>query len=257
MPKIPKIKLAAEYLLKLADEQLAAMPEEQTHEMGEPSSQEGLEHMHTESEDFPAEHEDQTQPEEADAATYTQGEPLEEPLSEDISPEEEQDDAEVEHLISQLTPEQIDDLAAQLAEDIQQPDQNQDEDTSALAQAIQEHLAQNPEASIPEAAPEKIACLNIFKSAEYIEGFLNEALSSGTSIKEAVDLYDSVLADALSFVKTAENVHQVIILLQKKLKKLKQILLKSNIDNQDNEVIDENHSIAEAAIQSLRKMMSL
>lgn len=205
MPKIPKIKLAAEYLLKLAEEHSVASPEEQAHEEGETPEHEALEHLHSESEDPMSEYPEQGNPEES--LQSPELEQAELPTAEGLEHEESgegHDDSEVEQLISQLTPEQLDHLAAQLSEDIQHPGQSEGEDTAALAQAIQEHLAQNPEASLPEADPEKTASLNLIKSAEYIEGFLNEAIYHGATIKEAVDLYDSSLVDALSFVKTSE-----------------------------------------------------
>ena len=206
MPKIPKIKLAAVYLLKLAEEHSAANPEEQAHEMGETPEHEALEHLHSESEDPMSEYPEQGNLEEiSELPGHEQAELPAEEAVEHGEPSEEHEDSEVEHLLSQLTPEQLDHLAAQLSEDIQHPDQHEGEDTAALAQAIQEHLAQNPEASLPEAAPEKAASLNLIKSAEYIEGFLNEAVYHGATIKEAVDLYDSSLVDALSFVKTSED----------------------------------------------------
>lgn len=206
MPKIPKIKLAAVYLLKLAEEHSAANPEEQAHEMGETPEHEALEHLHSESEDPMSEYPEQGNLEEiSELPGHEQAELPAEEAVEHGEPSEEHEDSEVEHLISQLTPEQLDHLAAQLSEDIQHPDQHEGEDTAALAQAIQEHLSQNPEASLPEASPEKTASLNLIKSAEYIEGFLNEAVYHGATIKEAVDLYDSSLVDALSFVKTSED----------------------------------------------------
>jgi hypothetical protein len=206
MPKIPKIKLAAVYLLKLAEEHAAANPEEQAHEMGETPEHEALEHLHSESEDPMSEYPEQGNPEGvSELPGHEQAELPAEEVVEHGEPSEGHEDSEVEHLISQLTPEQLDHLAAQLAEDMHDPGQHEGEDTAALAQAIQEHLAQNPEASLPEASHEKTASLNLIKSAEYIEGFLNEAVYHGATIKEAVDLYDSSLVDALSFVKTSED----------------------------------------------------
>lgn len=179
MPKIPKIKLAAEYLLKLADEYMAANPEEQAHEQGETPEQEVAEHA-------PGGYEENAVEEGEQALPVA-------------------DDAEIEKVLSDLSPEELDDLASQLAEDMQHPDEQETDDTAALAQAIQEHLSQNPEAQAPDVSPEKTASLNLIKSAEYIEGFLNEAISHGATVKEAVDLYDSSLVDALSFAKIAED----------------------------------------------------
>lgn len=215
MPKIPKIKLAAEYLLKLADAHAKATAEEseQAHEQAETPAQETLEHM-------PGEYEEHGEvlPEEAHEATnheheespaaemseHSEGEGLPDEL--EAAPplnEEPHEDAVIEHMLSQLSPEQVEHLASQLSADIQHPEQNEGDDTAELAQAIQEHLAQNPEAAAPEAPSEKMAALNLMKSAEYIEGFLNQATSSGVSIKEAVDAYDHALVYALNTIKTS------------------------------------------------------
>jgi hypothetical protein len=204
MPKIPKIKLAAEYLLKLADAHAEAKAEEaeQAHEQSETPEQEALEHM-------PGEYEEHGEvlPEESpepELSEHPEVEGLPEGLEDtDLPSEEAHEDAAVEQMLSQLSPEQIDQLASQLSEDIQHPEQREDDDTAELAQAIQEHLADNPEAAVPEASSEKMAALNLMKSAEYIEGFLNQATSSGVSIKEAVDTYDYTLVNFLNEIKTA------------------------------------------------------
>ena len=215
MPKIPKIKLAAEYLLKLADAHAEAMAQdpEQAHEQAETPEQEALEHMPGEYEEhgeaLPEEpqeaptHEQEESPE-AEMFEHPEGEVSPEELEASPHPDEEgHDDAAIEHMLSQLSPEQVDQLASQLSADIQHPEQHEGDDTAELAQAIQEHLEQNPEAAAPEASPEKMAALNLMKSAEYIEGFLNQATFSGASIKEAVDIYDHTLVNALNEIKTA------------------------------------------------------
>ena len=110
----------------------------------------------------------------------------------------------VEQLLSQLSPEEIEHLATMLSGDMQNPEAAEGgEDVSSLAKAIEAHLGQNPEASVEGAAPEKMASLHLIKSASYIEGFLNQAISGGVSVKQAVDMYDQSLSETLQSVKTA------------------------------------------------------
>jgi hypothetical protein len=207
MPKIPKIKLAAEYLLKLAEtaEMEMSPADEQAHEQLETPEEELLEHQDTASED-PNLEQHPLEEEALAPAEEPEHEQLEAPEAEAIEHPEEQvhDDLAVEQLLSQLTPEQIEQLATELSEDIQTPGEEDSGNTAALAQAIQEHLTQNPDATVPEASPEKLAALEIFKTAEYIEGFLSQATSEGVTIKKAVDLYDRVLINVLELVKDAE-----------------------------------------------------
>jgi len=108
------------------------------------------------------------------------------------------DSAEVEHMLSQLSPEELEHLATQLHGDHAGAEEHPEEhDTAGLAQALEQHLAQSPEAS-PEGLPaEKAAALQFVKSASYIEGFIDHALSEGANVKEAVDMYDYALADTL------------------------------------------------------------
>jgi hypothetical protein len=157
MPKVPKIKLAADYLLKLSE-------------------------IATEQSEIPAE----------------------------APVEETAEDAEIEQILSQLSPEQLEMLAAELADDINNPGDTSSGNTAALAQAIQESLGQNPEASVPSADAGAQEAAEIFKSAEYIEGFLNQAKASGVSVKKAVDLYDQVLTNVLGLAKSAKakNKHE-------------------------------------------------
>ena len=145
---------------------------------------------------------------------------------------------DVDHLLSQLSPEELEHLTSMLAEDMHphgaehgdmegvphegmegaehgdmegvphegmEGAEHEEADPQALAQAIQAHLAENPEAN-PEVSPEKMAALDFVKSAAYIEGFLEQAIGRGASVKEAVDLYDSALSrsiEALDVEKTA------------------------------------------------------
>jgi hypothetical protein len=112
------------------------------------------------------------------------------------------DNAEVEHVLSKLSSEQLDKLALELSEDIHSV--SQVKDNAKIAQDIQASLEKNPEASIKSATHKQQDSLAIFKSAEYIEGFLNQAQAEGVSIKKAVDLYDTVLFNVLDLAKTAE-----------------------------------------------------
>jgi hypothetical protein len=114
----------------------------------------------------------------------------------------EEDSAEA--LLSQLSPEELEELAASLSGEMQDPSQDAGgEDVEALAQAIQQNLAENPEASVEGAAPEQEQALDAIKSASYIEGFIKEALHTGLDIKQAVNMYDQALTEAVESLKTA------------------------------------------------------
>ena len=196
MPKIPKIKIAAAYLLKLADEATAmTQPEpQQVHEDLESPETETLEKTETQathSTDDP----EALAPEELEESENNSSVTEEPSDLENLGGAH--DEAYVEHMLSQLSPEEVEQLAAHLAEDINQPDQQNEKPTAELAQAIQEQLSQSPEIDTANMPPEKAAAFNLFKTSEYIEGFLTQAQESGISTKEAVDLYDSVLVSAL------------------------------------------------------------
>ena len=106
-------------------------------------------------------------------------------------------DAEAEHMLSQLSPEELEHLATQLHGDHAGAEEHPEHDTAGLAQELEQHLAQTPEAN-PEGVPaEKMAALEFVKSASYIEGFLDHALAEGANVKEAVDMYDSVLTETI------------------------------------------------------------
>jgi hypothetical protein len=113
----------------------------------------------------------------------------------------------MEQLLSQLSPEELEHLATELSANMQHPEaQEGGEDVAELAQAIQEHLAQSPEAVAgPEVSPEKAAAFEILKSASCIEGFIKEALASGLNVGQAVDLYDQELQKIAARPKTAPN----------------------------------------------------
>jgi hypothetical protein len=108
-------------------------------------------------------------------------------------------------LISQLSPEELEHLASQISGDMQHPGEQADgmheggeDEVAGLAHAIQQHLAQNPEAGLEGAAPEKMAALQFVKSASYIEGFIKQALDRGVGISQAVDLYDNALSRTIT-----------------------------------------------------------
>jgi hypothetical protein len=110
---------------------------------------------------------------------------------------------EIDQLLSQLSPEELEQLAAELAADMQgggaAEGQPSDDEVAQLAQSIEGNLSQNPEAALPAGAPpEKTAALDFVKSAEYIEGFLGQAVSRGIHIKQAVDMYDQALCQTLN-----------------------------------------------------------
>ena len=110
---------------------------------------------------------------------------------------------EAEQMLSQLSPEELQELAASLSGEMQDPSQSAGgEDVEALAQAIQQNLSQNPEASVAGLPPEKAAALTMLKSAAYIEGFLGQALNNGLDVKQAVDIYDQALTE------TVESLHK-------------------------------------------------
>ena len=115
------------------------------------------------------------------------------------------DEGGIEQLLAKLSPEELEQLAAHLSADMQDPQASEGgEDVASLAHAIQGHLAQNPEASVETADPQKMAALNFVKSAAYIEGFLNQAVETGISVKQAVDLYDDALTTTIENIKMAE-----------------------------------------------------
>ena len=127
--------------------------------------------------------------------------PQEIPMSPEAQPE---GGDNVEQLLANLSPEELDHLASMLSTDIQHPEAAEGgEDISSLAKAIEAHLGQNPDAGVAEAPPEKLAALNFVKSASYIEGFLTHAVGQGIKVKHAVDMYDTSLAATIDNLKTA------------------------------------------------------
>jgi hypothetical protein len=109
-------------------------------------------------------------------------------------------ETQLEHLLASLSPEDKAQLVEELQSRAHEPEHEagEGEDTAGIAEAIQDHLAQNPELSGEGLSPEKAASLHSVKSAAYIDGFLNEAISRGANIKQAVDLYDNALTAVVS-----------------------------------------------------------
>ena len=108
---------------------------------------------------------------------------------------------DVEQLLSQLSPEELQQLIAELSAGHaggEAPGAAPGgDDVAGLSQNIESHLAQNPEAQVPGAPPEKMAALDLVKSANYIEGFIKQAMTQGYDINEAVSMYDNALTSTV------------------------------------------------------------
>lgn len=140
------------------------------------------------------------------------------------------DDGDIEQLLSQLSPEELERLAVELAGDMDGgAPAGDDPQVHELAEAIAAHLQQNPEASLPqggemppmagpgagsegpqEAALAQLAAktgsLNFVKSAAYIESFIGRAIEYGVSVKQAVDMYDSALVSTINMLSNPRHV---------------------------------------------------
>jgi hypothetical protein len=119
-------------------------------------------------------------------------------------PQPAQEGGDIEQMLAQLSPEELQQLAAQLGSEMQDPSTSAGGDeVSELANAIEQHLAQNPEAAVDGAEPEKMAALRTVKSAGYIEGFIHQAVMGGANLKQAVDMYDNALTSTIFNLKQA------------------------------------------------------
>jgi hypothetical protein len=119
-------------------------------------------------------------------------------------PQPAQEGGDIEQMLAQLSPEELQQLAAQLGSEMQDPSAGAGGDeVSELANAIEQHLAQNPEAAVDGAEPEKMAALRTVKSAGYIEGFIHQAVMGGANLKQAVDMYDNALTSTIFNLKQA------------------------------------------------------
>jgi hypothetical protein len=126
------------------------------------------------------------------------------------------EEAQLDALLSQLSPEEIEQLAQELANEMEggspEGDAAQLEQIPELAAAIEQQLGQNPEvaeatAPTPDMTEEVMAkqsAINFIKSAEYVEGFLEQAVNRGMNLKQAVELYDTAFSTTLNQLKTSE-----------------------------------------------------
>jgi hypothetical protein len=110
-------------------------------------------------------------------------------------------DPALEDLLNNLSPEELESLASQIAQELQGSSQGQDPAITELAQQIEQHLNTLPETSTEGLQAEKAAALNFIKSAAYIEGFINEASGRGLNVSDAVDLYDHSLSQVLDDIR--------------------------------------------------------
>jgi hypothetical protein len=107
-------------------------------------------------------------------------------------------DPALDNLLNNLSPEELESLSSQIAQELQGSAQGQDPAISELAGKIEQHLNTVPAASAEGLPAEKAAALTFIKSASYIEGFLNEACDHGMDVSDAVDLYDHSLSQVLN-----------------------------------------------------------
>lgn len=139
-------------------------------------------------------------PELVEAQGLDQEAPMQQGGGEDMSPEE------LEQLIEQLSPEEVEQLVAQLEGPAAEPQLHE------LAEAIEGQVGANPqvaEALAPqEGAPQEVldkqSAIKFIKSASYVEGFLEQAISRGADLKTAVDLYDQAFSSTFNQLKISE-----------------------------------------------------
>ena len=113
---------------------------------------------------------------------------------------------ELEQLIDQLSPEEVEELLQHLEGEQQNPQ------LPELAQAIEAHVGANPQVAEMleprEGAGEDIlakqSAVKFIKSAAYVEGFLEQALNRGIALKVAVDLYDDAFSRTFNHLKVSE-----------------------------------------------------
>ena len=123
------------------------------------------------------------------------------------------EDAGLDELLSQLSPEEIEQLANELAGEMNgAPAEDEAAQIPELAAAIEQQLGNNPEVAeatapapgLPEEALAKQSAINFIKSAEYVEGFLEQAVNRGIGLKQAVELYDSAFTTTFNQLKSSE-----------------------------------------------------
>ena len=123
------------------------------------------------------------------------------------------EDAGLDELLAQLSPEEIEQLASELAGQMEgAPQENEAEQIPELAAAIEQQLGNNPEVAeatapapgLPEEALAKQSAINFIKSAEYVEGFLEQAVNRGIGLKQAVELYDNAFTTTFHQLKSSD-----------------------------------------------------
>jgi DNA-binding transcriptional MerR regulator len=125
---------------------------------------------------------------------------------------------EIEHLLSQLSPEELEQLVQEIsqmqeggAEGAGAPPEGADQIPAAAA-GIEQQLSNHPavaEETAPQPNPDeatlaKQSAINFIKSANYIEGFLEQAMGRGMGLKQAVELYDSAFTTTFNQLKQSE-----------------------------------------------------
>ena len=127
---------------------------------------------------------------------------------------------EIEHLLSQLSPEELEQLVNEVTQ-MQQGQGNglegavhgeEAEQIPGVAAGIEQQLSQHPEVAeqtAPQPNPDeamlaKQSAINFIKSANYVEGFLEQALGRGLGLKQAVELYDSAFTTTFNQLKQSE-----------------------------------------------------
>ena len=113
---------------------------------------------------------------------------------------------EIEHLISQLSPEEVQQLVSELEGAEGGAASQEHAPLPDIAQAIEQHLGSNPDVAGLMAqqgveGQEKQSAINFIKSAAYVEGFLEQALNCGADIKTAVDLYEQAFTKTCALLK--------------------------------------------------------
>jgi hypothetical protein len=127
---------------------------------------------------------------------------------------------EIEHLLSQLSPEELEQLVNEVTQMQQGQGQGLEgavhgeeaEQIPGVAAGIEQQLSQHPEVAeqtAPQPNPDeatlaKQSAINFIKSANYVEGFLEQALGRGLGLKQAVELYDSAFTTTFNQLKQSE-----------------------------------------------------
>jgi hypothetical protein len=110
---------------------------------------------------------------------------------------------EIEQMIDQLSPEEVQELLQHLEGEQGNPQ------LPELAEAIESRVGANPQVAEMLAPQEgasedllaKQSAIKFIKSASYVEGFLDQALNRGIDLKTAVDLYDDAFSKTFNQIK--------------------------------------------------------